>query len=93
MQKNITLTVNDTDLLFNVDSPTYDKYINELMPHNKIAPAKNFLRRCIAPESREALTAVLEMPGASVQLAAALLEDFMPDLEISVGKSKPAPLP
>lgn len=91
MQKNITLNVNDTDLVFIVDTSTYDKYINDLMPNNKVGPAKNFLRRCIAPESRDALTAMLEMPGASVQLAAALVEDFMPTLEISVGKSKPAP--
>lgn len=86
MQKTITLTVNGQQVTFSVDTAAYNRYVNELLPSNKVAPAENFLRRTVEPDSREAVKTLLDLPGASVQLAMALVEAFMPDLEIEVGK-------
>lgn len=86
MEKDITLTVNGQELAFSVDTPSYNRYINELLPTNKVAPAENFLRRTVKAEHKDALKDVLDMPGAAVQLAGALVMDFMPDIEIEVGK-------
>lgn len=86
MQKDITLIVNGQELTFSVDTASYNRYVNELLPTNKVAPAENFLRRTITAEHKDALKAVLDMPGSAVQLAGSLVTDFMPDLEIEVGK-------
>ena len=86
MQKTITLTVNSQELTFDVDMAKYNKYTNELLPHNKVAPAENFLRRCVIKDHKAALDELLKLPSAAVQLTAALIDDYMPDLEIEVGK-------
>ena len=86
MQKTIKLAVNGTELAFDVTTELYNKYINEMMPNNKVAPAHNFAMRCVADGSREDLKSRLELPGASIQIAGALVEAFMPDLSIEMGK-------
>ena len=54
MQKTITLTANKAELTFEVTTDKYNKYINELSLSNKIAPAHNFLMRCVVEDSRPA---------------------------------------
>lgn len=48
MQKTIKLAVNGTELAFDVTTELYNKYINEMCPNNKVAPAHNFAMRCVA---------------------------------------------
>lgn len=84
--KAITLRINGRQLAFNVDVAAYDRYLNELTPTNKVGPARNFLLRTVTAESREALRGVLEMPGAGLQVASKLLEEFTPDIEIELGE-------
>lgn len=86
MQKKIKLAVNGTDLAFDVTTELYNRYVNEMMPNNKVAPAHNFAMRCVADGSREELKSLLELPGAAIQIAGALIEEFMPDLSIELGK-------
>ncbi|WP_027369153.1 putative phage tail assembly chaperone [Desulfocurvibacter africanus] len=86
MNKTIKLIVKGKELTFNVDVATYNMYLNSLTPNNKIAPAKTFLQRTVDAESREALKEFLELPGAPVLISNALLEEYMPDLEIELGK-------
>ena len=82
----IKKVVNGKALEFNIEVAHYNKYINEMQPNNKITPAHNFLMRTVSAETKDNLKELLELPGASIQIAAAVLEDYMPDLEISVGK-------
>jgi len=84
----IELTVNGKDLSFRVDLAAYNKYLNELVPTNKVGPAHNFLMRTISPDDKDALKAILDMPGAGLQLAGKILEEFTPDIEIELGESK-----
>lgn len=86
MQKTIKLEINGKELSFDVTSELYNKYVNEMLPNNKVAPAHNFAMRCVADGSREDLKGLLELPGAEMQIAAALVDAFMPDLSIELGK-------
>ncbi|WP_319780795.1 putative phage tail assembly chaperone [Maridesulfovibrio sp.] len=82
----IKLTVQDKDLEFNVEVAHYNSYINEMQPNNKVTPAHNFLMRTVADSCKNSLKELLKLPGASIQIAAAILEEYTPDLEIRVGK-------
>lgn len=80
----ITLVVSGTELQFKPDTPAYNKYINELMPDNKVTPSHNYLRRIVTAECKGALDGLLAKPGVALQLAAKVNEQFVPELEIEV---------
>ncbi len=86
---DITVEVNGKPLEFGVELSVYNTYINELQPSNKVAPAANFLMRSVKPDSKDDLRELMELPSAGIQIAAAVIEEYSPDLEIKVGKSKP----
>lgn len=82
----ITLTVAGTDIRFTPTEAIYNKFVNEMTMDNKVAPAKNYLMRCVHPEDRDAMSKVLGQPGAAIQLAAKLNEEFVIDLDVTVKK-------
>ncbi|HCM1918318.1 TPA: putative phage tail assembly chaperone [Salmonella enterica subsp. salamae serovar 28:r:e,n,z15] len=82
----ITLTVAGTDIRFTPTEAIYNKFVNEMTMDNKVAPAKNYLMRCVHPEDRDAMSKVLDKPGAAIQLAAKLNEEFVIDLDVTVKK-------
>jgi endonuclease III len=86
MEKKISLSVNDKPLSFTVTLADYNKYINEITPFNKVSPARNFLMRTVDADSKDALREVVDLPGVGVQIAASVLEEYTPDVQITVGK-------
>ncbi|GAB1254773.1 putative phage tail assembly chaperone [Desulfovibrio falkowii] len=86
MEKKISLTVNNQDLHFTVSLADYNKYVNELTLNSKIAPARNFLMRCVDADSRDALLEIVDQPGVGLQIVSVLLDEYMPDVNITVGK-------
>ncbi|WP_035075179.1 putative phage tail assembly chaperone [Maridesulfovibrio zosterae] len=82
----INVKVQDKKFDFDVELTVYNQYINEMMPNNKVTPAHNFLMRSIIPEHKDELAEMLKIPSASLQIAAAVVEEYTPDLEITVGK-------
>ncbi|MDG9666726.1 putative phage tail assembly chaperone [Hahella sp. CR1] len=75
------------DFSFNVTREAYNKYVNAVTPTNKIAPSHNFLVGTVAQEQRDALVKLIrDTPGAEVQLAGAVLEEYTPDLGIVAKK-------
>ena len=87
MNKAITLTISGTDITFNHSTADYNDYINGVMPDNKVAPAHLLLTRTVKKEQRDELKGILESsPGAEIQIAALLNQDFAPALEIAVKK-------
>ncbi|AMO56555.1 hypothetical protein GZ77_03895 [Endozoicomonas montiporae] len=86
MEKKINVTVNGNELTFNVTTEDYNKYVNELMPDNKIGPAKNFLVRTVDEASKKHVTELLALPGVEMQLASKVIDDFLPDIQIDLGK-------
>ncbi|EBO9661550.1 hypothetical protein AF97_07325 [Salmonella enterica] len=82
----ITLTVAGVDIRFTPTEAIYNKFVNEMAMDNKVAPAKNYLMRCVHPEDKETLEKLIHRPGAAIQMAAKLNEDFAVDLDITVKK-------
>lgn len=80
----ITLNVGTTELKFVPTMVAYNGFINDMLPNDKVAPAHNYLKKIVCPESKEALDELLKRPGASLQLAGAINAEFAPDLEITV---------
>lgn len=84
MAKSIVLHIAGVDITFKPDMATYNKYINEVAMNNKVAPAHNFLVRTVEADSKEALLKFMEIPGATLQIVGKLLEEYTPELEITV---------
>lgn len=80
----VTLIVQGNELVFEPTTQAYNKFVNEMMPDNKIAPAHNYVRRIVTAESKAALDKLLESPGVGLQLAAKVNDQFVPELEIEV---------
>jgi len=87
LEKQITVEVGDLGLVFNVNLAAHDKYINELTMKEKIKPATNFLIATVAPESKADLKELFKtVPGAALDLSAAVFEEYKPDFDISIKK-------
>lgn len=85
-RRTITLTIADQDFDFALGAPEVTKYFNAMTQTNKVAPAHNLLSTTVNPEQRENLKAYLGNPVTTIQIAGALLEEFSPDVEITVKK-------
>lgn len=82
--KEIKLTVAGKDITFAPNVTAYNKYINEITISNKVAPAHNFLVRIVTPETKEALEEILKLPGAALQVVSKVMDEYTPELEITV---------
>ncbi|EDV0528926.1 hypothetical protein NY70_004765 [Salmonella enterica subsp. enterica] len=82
----LTLTIAGEDIRFTPTEAIYNKFVNEMAMDNKVAPAKNYLMRCVHPEDKEKLEKLIHRPGAALQIAARLNEEFAVDLDITVKK-------
>lgn len=83
-KQTITLTIAGTDITFAPTMVAYNSYINGLSMTDKVAPSHQYLKRIVCAESKEALDTLLARPGAALQIAAKVNEQFAPDLEIDV---------
>lgn len=86
MQKTIALRVNGTAITFDMTADIYNKYIDELQANKKTGPTRNMLMRAVRPESRDALKAVVDLPGAAMQIAGCLVEEYAPNVDVVVGE-------
>ena len=82
----VKLNINGQEIVFNVDDAAHEKLIDEMQPNKKVVPMHNFLVRVVQPESKDALTPLLKKPGAVMEIAAKLLEEFSPELSIKLGE-------
>ena len=87
--QEIELEAGGKDFTFTVTRESYNRYINSVTAANKVAPSHNFLMDCVNDDSRTSLRELLQIsPGGEVQMAAAVMEDYTPDLAIVVKKRK-----
>ena len=87
MKKQIVLVIGAASLGFTMTTDDYNSYLNEIMPDNKVAPAHNLIMRAVDAEFKEELRGILDnSPGASMQIAGLLTQEFAPAIEISVKK-------
>lgn len=80
----IEITVNGLDLIFEPNITAYNKFINEMSTDSKVAPATNFLRRIIHPDSKENLEKIIALPGGAVKLVGKVNEIYSPELDFEV---------
>ena len=85
-RREITLEVGEKEFTFDLTPQDVTKYFNTLTQTNKVSPANNLLVTTVKQEERATLKAQLSNPVLVMQLAGALLEEYGPDVEITVKK-------
>jgi hypothetical protein len=90
-QRDITLTIGETDFTFTLSPPDVTKYFNAVTPNNKVAPSNNLLTGTVKAEQLAALRPLLRNPVFTMQLAGTLLEEYAPDVEVVVKKPSTVP--
>lgn len=83
---DVTLTINESKLVFRVGSEDQERLIDELKTDSKVAPMHNFLTRTIAVECRDALKPFLKIPSAVMQIGEKVVEASTPAIKITVGE-------
>ena len=90
-KREITLEVGDKEFTFELTPQDVTKYFNAVTQANKVAPANNLLVTTVKQEERATLKPMLGNPVFVMQLAGALLEEYSPDVEITVKKPSTSP--
>lgn len=85
-EKKTILTVGKDELVFNVTTENYNRYINEVKPDDKVLPSKRFLRRSLADKKQSELLEEICDRGHHVVMVAKLIEEFQGEIEIEVKK-------
>lgn len=86
--QTIELSLEDgTDLTFTIKREDYIRFVNGALknPHNA---QHNLLAATVDPEQKATLTEMLENPANVTELAAALLEDYKPDIAVVAKKRR-----
>ncbi len=91
MNKTIELEINDVDVTFKVTMAAYNQYVNTTAPNNKIQPAHNFCMNTVDDGSKAKLREMIKQPGMALHIAGAIVEEYQPDISITVKKSKGEP--
>ncbi len=86
MKSTITLTINGSAVRFDMTPEIYNKYVDEIQTTKKVGPTQNLLMRAVHSEDKEALKSIIKMPGATMQIGSMLIEQYSPDIEITVGE-------
>lgn len=88
-----TVTIGETDFDFKYETESFNQYLNEQMPNDKINPAFNFLMRTVVDEQKEQLKQTL-LNGQTVngvvalQVAGVLAQQYSGGVNISLKKPK-----
>ncbi|HEO9045959.1 TPA: hypothetical protein QIF36_004166 [Enterobacter kobei] len=83
----ITLTVGDTDIVFEPTLTAYNQCLNDAAKKNNITGAmRDYLLKIVTPASRDALKQLLQRPGIIATLTQAVNEEFAPEVDIRVKK-------
>lgn len=86
--QKIVLTIAAANIQFNVTREKYNDYINGMMPNNKVAVSHNFLVDVVDEKNSSALIQVIkDNPGSEIAITAAVVNQYVPDLAITVKKS------
>ena len=93
MSQQTTVVINDKEISFSIGVEDYNRYLNEQMPNDKVAPAYNFLIRTVDEKQKEELKKLIMVDGKPnglvvVQVAGSLAADFAGGVQISIKKPK-----
>ncbi|MGV6475019.1 putative phage tail assembly chaperone [Azotobacter vinelandii] len=90
-QRQIVLTIGTADFAFALSAQDVTKYFNAMTPTNKVSPAHNLLVTTVQADQKDALRGLLGNPVLTMQIAGALLEEYSPDVEVTVKKPSTEP--
>ncbi|MDC9591475.1 putative phage tail assembly chaperone [Xenorhabdus sp. XENO-10] len=82
--KIITLIIGETEIHFEPNIIAYNSMINDMAMDNKIVPIVTYLRRIVQPASKAALDALLQIPGAAMQIVERVNAEYAPKLDIEI---------
>lgn len=85
-RREITLEIGDQEFTFELTPQDVTKYFNSVNQNNKVSPANNLLVTTVKQEERASLKGMLGNPVLVMQLAGTLLEEYGPDVEVTVKK-------
>ena len=85
-KNEIEVEINGVTLKFYKDNAAYDAFLNDVSEKNKVTPAKDYWLATIAPQSREDLLEIINVPNLALQVASVINAEFLPKLKISVKK-------
>ena len=89
--RDITLEIGDQEFTFQLTPQDVTKYFNAVNQNNKVSPANNLLVTTVKQEERASLKGMLGNPVLVMQLAGTLLEEYGPDVEVTVKKPSTTP--
>jgi len=90
-RREITLEIGDQEFTFELTPQDVTKYFNAVNQNNKVSPANNLLVTTVKQEERAILKGMLGNPVLVMQLAGTLLEEYGPDVEVTVKKPSTTP--
>ena len=90
-KRDITLEIGDQEFTFALTPQDVTKYFNAVNQNNKVSPANNLLVTTVKQEERATLKGMLGNPVLVMQLAGTLLEEYGPDVEVTVKKPSTTP--
>lgn len=89
-RREITLQIGENDFTFAITPADVTKYFNTVTQNNKVAPSHNLLTTTVKQEQLATLRPQLANPVLAMKVAGALLEEYAPDVEVTVKKPSPA---
>jgi hypothetical protein len=89
-RREIALEIADKEFTFTLSAQDVTKYFNAVTQNNKVAPSHNLLTTTVKQEQLATLRPLLANPMLTMKVAGALLEEYAPDVEVTVKKPSPA---
>ncbi|WP_462147168.1 putative phage tail assembly chaperone [Pseudoalteromonas gelatinilytica] len=90
-EKKITVETPKGEITFSINTTDYNKYLNTTQPNNKVQPATNFLLNTVEDQDAKKLKELVQEPGAALFLVGAVVEEYQPEFNFTVKKSKAEP--
>ena len=87
MNKQLTYSIQNKDMIFHMTIEKYNHFINEVSLDNQICAAKNYLLMCIDPKQKADLIKLLDSPGFVSSMTGQINKNYAPSLEIMLIKS------
>ncbi len=88
-RRDITLEIAGQDFTFTLAAQDVTKYFNAVTQNNKVAPSHNLLTTTVQQAQLATLRPLLTNPMLTMKVAGALLEEYAPDVEVTVKKPSP----
>lgn len=89
--QNIQVTVNEEDIVFTIELAQYNQFVSDLATRkNKVSAFRNFLMTVVAKDSKSTLEKYIDLPSIPLSIGGVLIEAYIPEISVTLGKSTTA---